>query len=284
METIKITYADFWPEWEYENFIEPILAKYFNIKIDQKNPDILFHSIFGGMRETPRYKCKKVLFLGENYRPERFGSNYSISFDPDTNTNFRLPLWQVFLILKPELKDRLFERRNIEEFDTFAAFVVSNPSNPTRNSHFDQLNSYKRVNSYGKVRMNDLGLRNASAGKYWRDAKDEFFLSHTPKFMMAYENTAYPWYCTEKIMDAFLAGSVPLYWGDPKVVVDWNLDAFINISKLGGSWLEVIKKLDQDKYLFDATYFQPIFKLEQKNNLLERLEEFENWLLKIVKN
>ena len=63
METLKIAYADFWPEWNDENFIEPILRKHYNVVIDQQNPDVLFHSIFG-KTEAPKYKCKKVLFLG----------------------------------------------------------------------------------------------------------------------------------------------------------------------------------------------------------------------------
>ena len=47
---------------------------------------------------------KKILFIGENRRP--VGANYSISFDPHTETNYRLPLWQFYLILRPELKVR----------------------------------------------------------------------------------------------------------------------------------------------------------------------------------
>ena len=80
---LRIAYDDFWPEWKDENFIEPILKKHFYVTIDQNNPDVLFHSIFGGMRNTPRYKCKKVLFIGENYRARNYGiSDFAISFDP----------------------------------------------------------------------------------------------------------------------------------------------------------------------------------------------------------
>ena len=92
METIKIAYVDFWPEWPEENFIEPILKKKYEVVVDQQNPDILVHSVFNKMRDTPKYKCKKILYLGENHRPHKFGGiNYSISFDPRTDTNFQLP-------------------------------------------------------------------------------------------------------------------------------------------------------------------------------------------------
>ena len=37
------------------------------------------------------------------------------------------------------------------------------------------------------------------------------------KFSIAYENAAFPGYVTEKIMDAFFAGCVPIYDGAPDV-------------------------------------------------------------------
>lgn len=285
MNELRIAFADFWPEWDQEDFISPILREKYNVIVDQKNPDVLFHSIFNRMAETPKYKCKKILFLGENWRPSRFGSDYSISFDPHTDTNFRLPLWQAFVLKQRGLKDRLFGNKiqyKPEEFVRFAAFLVSNPSNFIRNGHFDKLSEYKLVSSYGKVKTNDTSLINYSRGKYWRDAKDLFFIKNPHKFMMAYENTAYPYYCTEKIMDAFTVGSIPLYWGDPKVVEDWNSDAFLNITKLGGSWLDAIKKVDQDPAIFKDMYDAPIFKDDQRERHLENMENFKNWIIEKV--
>jgi len=282
VETLKVAYADFWPEWNEENFIQPILQKYFNVVVDQKNPDVLFHSIFGGMSQTPNYKCKKVLYLGENYRSANFKSDYSISFDPHSETNYRLPLWQVYLLLKPELKDKLFNRVRHQKFERFCSFTVSNPSNNIRINHFEKISQYKKVHSYGKVRTNDLSLQQLSAGKYWRDAKYQFFLDHPHKFMMAYENTFYPYYCTEKLMDAFLAGSLPIYWGDPKVFKDWNEDAFLNANRLGNYVHDSVKRLDASSE-FDEIYAQPVFRDYQQEMHLENIAEFENWLIKIVK-
>jgi len=282
VETLKVAYADFWPEWNEENFIQPILQKYFNVVVDQKNPDVLFQSIFGGMSQTPNYKCKKVLYLGENYRSANFKSDYSISFDPHSETNYRLPLWQVYLLLKPELKERLFNRVRHQKFERFCSFTVSNPSNNIRINHFEKISQYKKVHSYGKVRTNDLSLQQLSAGKYWRDAKYQFFLDHPHKFMMAYENTFYPYYCTEKLMDAFLAGSLPIYWGDPKVFKDWNEDAFLNANRLGNYVHDSVKRLDASSE-FDEIYAQPVFRDYQQEMHLENIAEFENWLIKIVK-
>ena len=278
---LRVAYDDFWPEWNIENFVEPILKKYFYIVNDQQNPDVLFHSIFNRMSNTPKYKCKKILILAENWRPSKFGSDYSISFDPKTETNFRLPLWQMYWLLKPELKDKLFNRINYESFDRFCSFTVSNPGNFMRNGMFQQLSQYKFVHSYGRYLTNDVGLQVASKGRYWRDAKDTFFLKNKHKFSIAYENSPYPGYTTEKLMDSFLAGSIPIYWGDPKVKEDWNQEAFIDVNYFGNI-IEVIKKMDSDKEAFNSKYHQPVFTDSQLDKVVNNLGEFENWLIKII--
>jgi hypothetical protein len=283
MKKLKILFLDFWPEMVYENIFLPILKKHFDVEINASDPDVIIHSIFGNVKETPKYKCKKILFLGENYRAKNFGSNFSISFDPPSETNYRLPLWQFYLILRPELKEKLFNRsNNFESFDRFCSFTVSNPANFLRNAVYDQLSSYKRVSSYGKMKMNDLSLQKLSEGKYWRDAKYQFFLEYKHKFALTYEHSSYPYYCTEKLMDGFLGGSLPLYWGDPKVTEDWNKKAFINVIDFGSQLIDTIKKLDNDKSLFDSYYNEPVFTEEQKKRHLKNLENFENWLITAI--
>jgi len=278
METIKIGFVDFWPEIKDEDIFTPILKKHFNVIIDNRNPDVIFHSIFGGMQNTPKYRCKKILFLGENHRAKSFNSDFSISFDPTTDTNFRLPLWQYFILLKPEYKKQLFNRINYKKFDRFCSFVVSNPGNFIRNSFFMGLNSYKRVNSYGRYMRNSHELYKLTNGKYWRDVKDEFFKKYTHKFAITFENNSYPQYCTEKIMDGFLSGSIPIYWGDPKIHEEFNPKAFINTTNI-----DEIKKIDRNPFLFERIYEEPVFTNKQKDKLINNLGEFEHFIIKILK-
>jgi alpha(1,3/1,4) fucosyltransferase len=285
METLRVAYADFWPEWTFENFISVILPKHFNVIIDNKNPDVLFHSIFGGMSQTPKYKCKKILLLGENYRPEKFGSNYSISFEPQSETNYRLPLWQIYLMLKPELKELLYNKVQFEEseFKRFCSFVVSNPSNFIRNSVFSSLGAYRQVHSYGKYMTNNLELQKYTENRYWRDGKLEYFNNVPHKFNIAFENTPSRWYITEKIMDAFLVGSIPIYNGANKIGEEFNEKAFINANKLQGwNLIEKVKELDSNWDKFIEVYNEPVFTDEQKKKLEDNLSGFEDWLTKII--
>jgi len=48
------------------------------------------------------------------------------------------------------------------------------------------------------------------------------------KFNIAYENTAYPGYITEKVIDAIVAGSVPVYFGAPDIAKQLPAEAFID--------------------------------------------------------
>jgi hypothetical protein len=53
------------------------------------------------------------------------------------------------------------------------------------------------------------------------------------KYTIAYENTAYPGYVTEKVIDAIVASSVPVYMGAPDIVKQLPAAAFIDARALG---------------------------------------------------
>lgn len=292
MKTLKIYFADFWPEWNTEDFITPILSKYYNLIIDRNNPDVVFHSIFGNSASL--IKCPlKILYIGENIRylyndtirknieSAIHTTNYSISYDPHTNNNYRLPLWQVFLMKrKNPLEDLENKRRfDLHEFKYWCSFIVSNSSNFIRNSAFQVLHNYKYVNSYGKIFNNDKRLQNFN-GNNWREKKEEFLLNNPHKFAITFENSLYKYYCTEKLMDAFLVGSIPIYWGDPKVNEDWNSKAFINVTNK--NVLEEVKRIDNNKELFIDMYNESVFTKDQLNKHKENINDFEFWLCNLI--
>ena len=284
MDKLRVAFLDFWPEIKDENIFLSILQKYFNVEITTSNPTVVIHSIFGGMKNTPNYKCKKILFIGENYRANQYKSDYSVSFDSHSDTNYHLPLWQFYLILRPELKEKLFNRSNNHtSFDRFCSFTVSNPSNFYRNGFYDQLNAYKRVHSYGRSLTNDFGLQRTSQGKYWRNAKYDFFLEHKHKFAITFEHSSYPGYVTEKLMDAFLGGSLPIYWGSSTIHKEFNEKAFINVMKFSNKDLmEYIKYVDNNDDEFLKIYSELPFTVEQKQRHIKNIEDFEPWLLQAV--
>jgi hypothetical protein len=55
------------------------------------------------------------------------------------------------------------------------------------------------------------------------------------KFTVAFENTAYPGYVTEKVIDALVAASVPVYLGAPDIAAQLPAQAFIDARAFSSS-------------------------------------------------
>ena len=89
--------------------------------------------------------------------------------------------------------------------------------------------------------------------------KLEFLRKH--KFNIAFENSSYLGYLTEKITDAFVANTIPIYWGDIKVSQYFNEKRFIRIDSYSSnqSLLTDIKRIMINDDLAYSIISQPIF-------------------------
>jgi len=76
---------------------------------------------------------------------------------------------------------------------------------------------YKNVDSGGKIK-NNLGYI----------VKDKLFFLQQYKFTIAFENSSYPGYTTEKLLQAFVTNTIPIYWGNPLIHKEFNTNSFIN--------------------------------------------------------
>ena len=63
---------------------------------------------------------------------------------------------------------------------------------------------------------------------------------------VCFENCVFPGYVTEKIMDCFLAGCVPVYWGAPDITDFVPAETFIDFRRFGTA-------AELDRYLRDLT-------------------------------
>jgi len=270
---LRIQFTDFWKGWYREDFLTPILKKHFDFEISDK-PDILFCSTLHGMKTSDRYACPKIVYTAENHRLGGRG-NYTIGFDPHSDTNYYLPLWQAYMMLNPEyfgmLKNRIYEKRN-----HFCACVVSNGNIKYRNDIFERINSYKPINSYGSYRNNSKGITPRNGD--WHNGKIDFFRSNPHKFMLACESSSFPGYCTEKLMDAFLCKSVPVYCGDPMATEWFNKNAFL---RTDDKLMENIQLLDENIDLLFNIMNEPVF--ENENQVINNIYNFEVWLVEKVK-
>lgn len=66
------------------------------------------------------------------------------------------------------------------------------------------------------------------SGDWWR-SREESIAPYM--FSIVFENSSYDNYYTEKITDCFANGTVPIYWGDPKIGETFNTEGIIKWDK-----------------------------------------------------
>ena len=67
------------------------------------------------------------------------------------------------------------------------------------------------------------------------------------KFNIAFENTSYPGYTTEKVMEPMVVGTLPIYWGNPLINMDFNTKSFINWHDYGSDEAVINKLIELDQ-------------------------------------
>lgn len=125
-----------------------------------------------------------------------------------------------------DLNRQWLDTRN-QEKTKFACFIVTNGTCKLRNKFFEMLNKSRSVDSLGRFMRNvpvDFILPDRV-----RDRQEYLRVIGQYKFMITFENTCLPYYSTEKIYNAFAAGTVPIYWGDPHITEQYNPAAFIHV-------------------------------------------------------
>lgn len=277
---LKIQFTDFWPGFDsLDNYFYKTLSTKYKLQICDK-PDILIYSCFGN--KFKEFNCLRIFYTGENIRPDFSECNFAIGFDYIDNDRYlRLPLYILYLE-KHKAANKIQVKRNEatarrlwKSKSKFCCMVVSNPEAPERLSFFNNLNAYKRVDSGGAV-LNNVGGPVADKMDFIKDYR----------FVIAFENGSYPGYTTEKILEPFLTGCIPLYWGNPIIGMEFNTQAFLNLDE-NLPEAELIKKIieiDSDESKAIAMLMQPILSgnITNKDIGTERVIAFFDQIYKEV--
>jgi hypothetical protein len=181
------------------------------------SPDLLVYGDFG-VRHWG-FDGLKAYVTGENMKPDF--DQCDLAFTPfeiaGDERAVRLPYYCQAIDDATALLNRGGVVRKPGLAEGFCSFVVSNPRSWPRNRFFKKLNRRSRVASGGSL-FNNVGGRIAD--------KSRFIADH--RFNIAFENTETDGYITEKLTDPLLAGTIPIYWGAPDVLRDFNPDCFIH--------------------------------------------------------
>ncbi|MCI0360698.1 MAG: glycosyltransferase family 10 [Planctomycetaceae bacterium] len=281
---LKIAFADysrrsFRPE---ANFITRALEPHYELELSD-DPHVVFYSWRGHSHR--RFRSLRVFVAGENLRPNWRHCDYAIGYDRTDNPDyFRQPSFArgCYGDLHGLVKGDVDPGKLLAEKTAFCNFICSNANCRERVRFFDKLSRYRRVDSPGKVRNNMQGALAPRHGQVkWFKAKADFIRRY--KFTIAFENSSHPGYTTEKLPQPMWADSLPIYWGDPLVHIDFNPRSFLNYFDYGSheALIERIIEVDQSDDLYAQYLRQPWYHENRLPDAFEpsRLSEF---LCKVV--
>jgi hypothetical protein len=282
---MNICYLDFWPgfdtncNWFNLLFREALNDREINFNASPSEADVILFSCFGDQHQKYKNsKATKIFYTGENQRADLSVADYSLSFDYESHNgrNFRLPHWYMYVNWWDEpnfphariSKEMLFKKHDPEEIVSRKEFCSIIIGNPVRNriEVAQKLDTYKPVHGYGRV-----------FGRPYDGCKVNLLSKY--KYNICFENSIYPGYVTEKLLEAKVAGCIPIYYGTETVSTDFNESCFINYAKFKDSseLLNRIIQIETDYSIFNSIASQDLF-IEPPN--LDKTYEF---ILKALK-
>jgi len=264
---IRVKFLDFYPSYTPDLFMQ-ILSRRYDAEISE-DPEFLFCSVYDNKHFY--YDCVKIFWTGENVSPNFNVYDYAIGFDyiEFEDRYLRSPLWQLYAGFSPDfISDEIRQMTDALKLNRkFCNFVYSNSWSQKRIEFFRMLSEYKRVDSGGRF-MNNVG----------GPCESKLDFQKNYKFSIAFENFESNGYTTEKMTDAIAAGTVPVYWGNPRVAEEFNPEAFVNFYDYGSleRVMERVIELDRDDNAYLKMLSQPIFKdgYFARGEALSRLENF----------
>jgi hypothetical protein len=243
----------------------------------------------GGKYSTNQQPTKKarynIFYTGENERPPEGRWDAYLSFDLHSfgERNAYLPLWWVTStdLLFPKISPYLGKEIALKEllkqrstrFESRKKFCVAfiGKAYPFRMHALTALSKIGKVDVFGAIARNTK----------FTSATTKYEIAQNYRFVFAFENDLYPGYVTEKAVEAWATGAVPLYWGsDPAGYI--NPKSLINLSKFNSMEL-FIKKVEQvnsSKTHWEKYASEPF--LQKKPNLKSVIEVLRKNLAPLI--
>jgi hypothetical protein len=272
---IYVKYMDFWPAFILKNFdVHKILLEKYEV-IESDTPDYVIFSEFGGENYgiENRIDCVKLFLSIENRDPNFAITDYAIGihYINEGDRYFRKPTETHQLTALGNVYNATKLRGVGTSNRKFCAWVVSNGSGTVRNNFYDELSKYKTVDSGGSFRNNVGGSVDDKLG----------FLKNY-KFSICFENSKTAGYISEKLSDAFEAGTIPIYYGDDTVLELLNNRSYIHVIDENDfkDKIELIKKIDQNDTLYEEMIREKI--VIDDSRYPREVQKYKNFVYHII--
>ena len=272
---IYVKYMDFWPAFKLERFdVHRILLERYEV-IQSDNPDYVIFGEFGGENYgiENRINCIKLFLSIENRDPNFDNTDYAIGihYIDMGDRYFRKPT-ETHQLSAIQTVYNVTQVKNIDiPSKKFCAWVVSNGGGTERNKFFDKLSQYKVVDSGGSFRNNVGG-----------PVGDKLeFLSHY-KFSICFENSKTQGYISEKLVDAFEAGTIPIYFGDDTILELLNNKSYIHVKSEDefDEKIELIKQIDNNDTLYQEMIREKI--VIDDTRYAKELQKYKDFIYHVI--
>lgn len=267
-KSIKINFVGIPDKIGIENLIiYKMLSERYDIQIDE-SPDYLFFGVADNYNYCG-FPGIRIFYPFECFFPDLNTVDYALTFTEGTCKD-RLhriyPSLQIDYIKDLQLRP-VYTMDFVKSKTKFCNYIYSHRGMEKRKELFETISRYKHVDSAGKY-LNNMGgftpgSRESVAASFSNKSKIEFQRNY--KFTIACENYSFEYYNTEKLTDAFYAGTIPIYYGDPKVAEIYNEKAFINCHNYSSfdEVIRIIEKIDNNNDLYLDMLNQPAFVSDQ---------------------
>jgi len=290
--SVTVRFTDFWKNSKptQDNFFVPLVENVYQSKVTLiKDPsikvDLEIFSVFKehlttkrrvvnrlqriSSRESPqsplrlsRNARKSIWFTGENKRPPlSLGHDCYLGFEPDgfiDNVHY-LPLWVLNLdnfgrgpshgfTSANYPQEHLFKPRKLKSSKSdqrkFCCAFISNPMS-YRMGILQELSTIDSVDVFGRAVNKPID--------------DKFTVAQDYRFGIAFENNIYPGYVTEKMLEAYCSGTVPVYWGHDSEEY-FNPGSFINLYDYQSlqEFKNDLEEIHNDSARYEQVFSQPL--------------------------
>ena len=258
---VRVAFHGFWPRFSLQSFsaAHPYLKLKYELIECSRRPDLHFISVFrtagparrdaGGI-PLPGDGQPTVFYTGERVSADLDRFDWSISYDESRDGRaLYLPGWVRHLNRLGVTPYGLIRRNGVPRRQRGerrpCAYLFHNRTR-LREAFFDALSLRMEVVSPGRSHNNHPPVGRSAPEKL-------AFLRHF-RFNVAFENERFAGYLTEKMADAFAAGCVPIYYGDPHVEGTFSPAAFVHVRGEPdfGRAIERVMALERDPLLFEA--------------------------------
>jgi hypothetical protein len=240
-ETLAICAVNFWPSFSlakgFWNFVLTESFGRFRLADEAADADIVLTSVFP--HEKAQFPEKTIAVIWENIRPNYEFYRFSISsdFDGYQGRNCRVPNWYEELAWNESFCgpkaafEGAIQGHGHEERVEIARLMAPGEIEPVVRPKFCCLvtsyrEPYRALAAEALSQIGPVDIFGNVTGAPLLQSKYEALRDY--RFNLCFENSIFPGYYTEKALQAWAAGCIPLYFSDPYFGADFNPKAMIN--------------------------------------------------------